>query len=103
MRPRRSETAAREWRSHARRSRWQATVNSKGQVTVPKPIRDRLLLKSGDRIDFVVEADGSLRIVAPTVPVTALKGLLPKPPVPVTLREMNKAVITAVARRSGSS
>ena len=91
------------WRSQARRNRWQATVTARGQVTLPKPIRDRLLLNPGDRIDFVVEADGSLRIVAPTVPVTALKGVLPKPRVPVTLREMDKAVISAVARRSGCS
>ena len=72
-------------------------------MTLPKPIRDRLLLRPGDRIDFIVEADGGLRIVAPTVSVTALKGVLPKPGVPVTLREMDRAVITAVARRAGPS
>lgn len=72
-------------------------------MTLAKPIRDRLLLRPGDRIDLIVEADGGLRIVAPRVPVTALKGVLPKPGAPVTLREMDRAVITAVARRSGSS
>ena len=30
-------------------------VTSKGQVTVPKPIRERLGLKQGDRIEFVEE------------------------------------------------
>ena len=30
-------------------------VTSKGQVTVPKPIRERLGLKQGDRIEFVSE------------------------------------------------
>ena len=50
-----------------------------GRVTLPKPIRDRLLLRPGDRIDFIVDADGVLRVVAPAVPVTALKGVLPSP------------------------
>ena len=31
------------------------SVTSKGQVTVPKPIRERLGLKQGDRIEFVSE------------------------------------------------
>ena len=71
-----------------------------GRVTLPKPIRDRLLLRPGDRIDFIVDADGVLRVVAPAVPVTALKGVLPKPLAPVPLQEMGEAIITAVARRS---
>ena len=41
----------------------QATITSKGQVTLPKPIRDRLHLKPGDRIDFMLEDDGCLRVV----------------------------------------
>lgn len=103
MRTQRSKTAATRPRSQTQRSRWQATITAKGTVTLPKPVRDRLLLRPGDRIDFIVEADGGLRIVAPTASVTALKGVLPKPGVPVTLREMDRAVITAVARRAGPS
>ena len=38
----------------------QATITSKGQVTLPKPIRDRLHLKPGDKIDFMLEDDGCL-------------------------------------------
>lgn len=32
-------------------------VTSKGQVTVPKPIRERLGLRQGDRIEFVAESE----------------------------------------------
>ena len=78
----------------------QATITSKGQVTVPKPIRDRLHLRPGDKIDFVLEADGGLRVVPVTAPVTDLKGILPKPRVPVTLQQMDKAIAAAAARRS---
>jgi antitoxin PrlF len=32
-----------------------STLSSKGQITVPLEIRNRLGLKQGDRVDFVVE------------------------------------------------
>ncbi|PZN98608.1 MAG: AbrB family transcriptional regulator [Hyphomicrobiales bacterium] len=34
------------------------TVTSKGQVTIPKPVRDRLGIKPGSAVDFRMEADG---------------------------------------------
>jgi antitoxin PrlF len=34
-----------------------STISSKGQVTVPLEIRNRLGLKQGDRVEFVVEND----------------------------------------------
>jgi AbrB family looped-hinge helix DNA binding protein len=40
-----------------------ATVTSKGQITIPREIRERLHIKTGDRLDFRVEADGAVRIV----------------------------------------
>jgi antitoxin PrlF len=32
-----------------------STISSKGQITVPLEIRNRLGLKQGDRVEFVVE------------------------------------------------
>ncbi len=40
-----------------------ATLTSKGQVTIPKEVRERLRLKTGDRLDFRLEEDGSVRLV----------------------------------------
>ena len=51
-----------------------ATVTSKGQVTIPKPIRDRLQLEPGDKIDFTLDEAGDLRVTPVTVPVARLKG-----------------------------
>ena len=76
----------------------QATITAKGQVTVPKPIRDRLKLKPGDRIDFVLDAGDEVRVVPVTASVKQLKGMLPKPDKPVTLAQMDDAIARAYAR-----
>lgn len=68
-----------------------ATITSKGQVTVPKPIRDSLHLRPGDKLDFLLD-DGELRVAPVKSSVTALKGMLPKPATPVTLEQMDEAI-----------
>lgn len=37
-----------------------STISSKGQVTVPREIRTRLGLATGDRLEFVIEGDKTL-------------------------------------------
>jgi len=46
-------------------------VTVKGQVTIPKPIRDRLGLTPGSRVDFTVDAEGAvvLRKTPPPEPL----------------------------------
>ena len=39
----------------------EATVTSKGQITLPKALRERLGLKRGSRIRFRLDAHGCLR------------------------------------------
>ena len=34
------------------------TVTTKGQVTIPKPVRDRLGIKPGSSVEFELAADG---------------------------------------------
>jgi antitoxin PrlF len=40
-----------------------ATVTRKGQVTIPKPVRDLLEIKPGSRVDFERAADGRIILV----------------------------------------
>ena len=74
-----------------------ATITSKGQVTVPKRIRDSLHLRPGDRLNFLLD-DGELRVTPVKSSVTALKGMLPKPATPVTLERMDEAIARASRR-----
>lgn len=39
-----------------------ATITSKGQVTIPKRIRDQLGLDAGTEIEFVLEDDGTVLV-----------------------------------------
>jgi AbrB family looped-hinge helix DNA binding protein len=75
-----------------------ATLTSKGQVTLPKSIRDRLDLHSGDKLDFVMRHEGIVEVVPIKQPASRLKGILPKPPVPVTIEAMNAAIAGRAGR-----
>jgi len=77
----------------------EATLTSKGQITLPKPIRDLLNVKPGDRIEFLVSDDGTVTVWPVTVDARTLKGLVPKPKRPVTVEEMN----AAIRKRGGRS
>ena len=39
-----------------------ATITSKGQITIPKKVREALGLKAGDRVLFLPEEDGRVYI-----------------------------------------
>ncbi|TQF00170.1 MAG: AbrB/MazE/SpoVT family DNA-binding domain-containing protein [Spiribacter salinus] len=68
------------------------TLTGKGQVTLPKALRERLRLSPGDRIEFAIEEDGRVRLWVKQGSIKRLKGLLPKPEKPVSLAEMDEAI-----------
>ncbi len=53
-----------------------ATITSKGQVTIPKEIRDYLKLETGSRVDFVIDKDGYVKVIPLNVNVETLSGIL---------------------------
>lgn len=78
-----------------------ATLTSKGQVTVPKAIRDLLRLGTGDRVDFVVKEDGTVVLRPATVHVRELKGFLHRKGMkPLSVEQMNAVIRRRVAGRS---
>ena len=56
-----------------------STITAKGQITIPKDIRNMLNVGKGDRVEFFVNTNGSVTILPVTTDITALKGLDPKP------------------------
>lgn len=76
-----------------------ATVTSKGQITIPAPVRAALGLDSGDRVEFVELEKGQFAIVPATVALRRLKGVIRKPEKPVSIEEMNRAI---AQRRAGA-
>jgi len=77
----------------------QATLTSKGQITLPKALRTHLNLIPGDRVEFVVDDDGQIRLVPKTTSVRRLKGMLPRPDEPVSLERMEEAIAEGAAGR----
>jgi antitoxin PrlF len=76
-----------------------ATVTSKGQITIPKPVRTALGVDAGDRIEFVETKMGQFSIIAATRSVKELKGLFRgRRRKPVTIEEMNAAIAKAASR-----
>jgi antitoxin PrlF len=79
----------------------ESTISSKGQVTIPKAIRVRMRLKSGDRLRFVVEEDGSVRLAAATRDVSTLGDILPRPKRRATVEDMQAVIRRRAAKRAG--
>jgi AbrB family looped-hinge helix DNA binding protein len=68
-----------------------ATLTSKGQITLPKSVRERLGVDVGDRIEFIESEEGFL-VVPATRDIRSLKGIVPRRKKPVTIEDMNEAI-----------
>ena len=74
-----------------------ATITSKGQITLPKEVRNRFGLKTGDSVEFI-EEEGRVWIKPRTIRASDLLGILHRPGMkPATIEEMNEAIGEAVA------
>jgi AbrB family looped-hinge helix DNA binding protein len=76
-----------------------ATMTSKGQLTVPKAIRDRLGLAPGDKVEFVEGDGGGDRVVLRKRRVVSVRELfkaLPKGAVPSGQEATDDAIAAQV-------
>ena len=78
----------------------ESTITRKGQATIPKPVRDYLHLKPGDRVKFFLHPDGSV-VLLPKLPVTALRGMLRAKRGAATIEEMNEAAAAGAVASAG--
>ena len=72
------------------------TLTSKGQMTLPKAVRDRLGLKTGDRLEVIVE-DERIVLVPKTLHLADICSILPAPDRPLSIEEMERAIRAGAA------
>ena len=77
-----------------------STVTAKGQTTLPKPVRDALGLRPGDKVTYIVQ-DGEVRLTK-AKSVKDLFGILRAyaPEQPMSIEDMNDGIAAAVAERN---
>jgi AbrB family looped-hinge helix DNA binding protein len=69
------------------------TLTSKGQITIPREVRERLHLKTGSRVDFIVEPSGQVVLKPLSRNVRSIRGIVrSRHKRPVSIKEMNEAV-----------
>ena len=56
-----------------------ATITTKGQITIPKSVRDSLMLSTGDQIEFIVTDKREALIRPISKKVDEVFGILHKP------------------------
>jgi AbrB family looped-hinge helix DNA binding protein len=69
-----------------------STITSKGQITVPKAVRERLALQPGDRLSFIIHDDGTVTVEAETVDLTSLRGVVKSGGRHVSVEQMDDAI-----------
>ena len=70
------------------------TLTSKGQLTLPKEIRDRLSLDAGAILDFQIQADNTITARQVQPDARRIRGLLKSPhAAPPTVEQMDEAVV----------
>ena len=78
-----------------------STVSSKGQVTIPKKIRDFLNVRTFDKITFIPLEEGQVLITTKQNSATSLFGMLKhrRPTKPVSIEEMEAVIRVRRAKR----
>lgn len=75
-------------------------LTSKGQVTVPKSIRDQLDLEPGVTLHFSVDPSGRIVVTPLTLGIEDLIGILPKPRKALTSEEIDEVIGEAAVERA---
>lgn len=71
----------------------QATLTSKGQITIPKTVRDILKLSVGQKVEFLVTGNEEVLLRPVTKTVDDVFGRLHKPGRPThSLRDMDEGI-----------
>ncbi len=76
-----------------------STLTSKGQITLPKAVREALAVHPGDTLSFLVHDDGTVTVEAETLDILQLRGAVKPARRGVTVEDMNEAIRRSAARK----
>ncbi len=83
--------------------RYEATITSKGQVTVPVRLRELLKLKDGDKVEFYVDHEGRITLRPRNRSAKSfLEALPPRRPDPEIVSD-DEAIARAINQRDARS
>jgi AbrB family looped-hinge helix DNA binding protein len=69
-----------------------ATVTSKGQITIPQDVRDRLKIVAGSRVEFAEGPDGVFDFIPLTGSIMDLQGIVPHNGVVLSIEDIDEAI-----------
>ena len=70
----------------------ESTITTKGQITLPKALRNILHLKSGDKVIFEEQEDGNFTLMPKTLDVSILKGCISFKDTAKSIEDMDNAI-----------
>lgn len=76
----------------------QVTLNDSHQIVLPESILQHLHIKPGDAVEIIVGDEGEIKLLPIANSITKLKGMLPKPKKPLSIQEMEAAIIKGATR-----
>ena len=80
-----------------------ATLTSKGQITLPKEIRDRLRLDAGATLDFQLLPDNTITARQVKPDARRVRGLLVSPHAgPLSVEDMDRAIERHLRDKQGA-
>ena len=71
-------------------------VTAKGQITLPKAVREALGVQTGDRLRYIIQ-DGEVRI-RPVRPMSRLFGVVKYDGPPVSLEDMERSIAAGACK-----
>ena len=99
IRTRREGRSIRYWAKSPSSQDFEVPVTNKGQLTIPKQVRERLGLSKGGKVRLTLEKDDRVVLSPKQVRLSDLAGMLGKPPRSLTLEEMDDVIAQAAIER----
>ena len=75
-----------------------STLTRKGQTTIPLKVRNHLKLRAGDKIEFVIQRDGTVVIAPKKIDVRELRAILAPVRRRLTIEQMDEGIRRRFAR-----